>query len=155
MYYRNSEGFSDPMAGEAIGHVMKERQNQKRETWRKETKIKERRKVYIASKYAGDVKKNTENTIRYCQGAVKVGCIPVAAHLLYPQILDDRDLEERKLGLLFGQALLAVCDEAWFIGKKMEDGQIELSEGMKAEYREARRLKMKIRMIPEEVFDAG
>lgn len=148
--YRNGEGFRDPTAGAAISNVMREYRQQRKETWRKETEIKERRKVYIASKYAGDTEQNTADAIQYCRAAVKAGYIPIASHLLYPKILDDSDEKERALGLLFGQVLLAVCDEAWFIGAKDADGNIQMSSGMKAEYREARRLNKKIRMIDRE-----
>lgn len=153
--YRNSEGFRDPTAGAAISNVMKEYRQQRKEAWRRESNIKERRKVYIASKYAGDVKKNKADAVKYCRAAVQAGCIPLASHLLYPQILDDTSSEERRLGLLFGQALLAMCDEVWFIGTKRPDGKIEMSDGMKAEYHEARRLKKKIRLIDREALIDG
>ena len=153
--YRNSEGISDPTAGAAISHVMKEYREQRRKTWQKETEIKERRKVYIASRFAGDVKRNTADAVMYCRVAVRKGYIPVASHLMYPRVLDDRDSNERQLGLLFGQALLAVCDEVWFIGPKAKDGKIEMSDGMKAEYREAMRLKKKIRFFDREAMLNG
>lgn len=148
--YRNYEGYSDPTAGVAMGHLMKEYRQKRRQEWMKETRIKERPKVYIASKYAGDVEKNTKDAVSYCRAAVKKGYIPVASHLLYPQILDDSKQEDRMLGMLFGQALLAVCSEVWFIGEKDADGKIAMSDGMKAEYKEARRLNKKIRFIDKE-----
>lgn len=153
--YRNSEGFYDPTAGVAISNVMKEYRKQRRETWRRETEIKERRKAYIASRYSGDVEKNTEDATYYCKWAVRKGYITVASHLMYPRVLDDTDSHERELGLLFGQALLAVCDEVWFFGPKQKDGKIEMSDGMKAEYREAMRLKKKIRFFDREAVLNG
>lgn len=145
--YKNYEGFSDPTAGLAMSHVVKEYREERRRTWRRETEIKERPKVYIASKYAGDIEKNRRDAIRYCRAAIKTGYIPIASHLLYPQILDDKDSRERELGLLFGQALLACCDEVWFIGNKDKNEKIEMSDGMKAEYREAKRLHKTIRIM--------
>ena len=56
---------------------------------------------------------------------------------------------------MFGQALLSVCDEVWFIGPKQKDGKIEMSDGMKAEYREAMRLKKKIRFFDREAMLNG
>ena len=153
--YRNHEGFSDPTAGAAISSVMREYRQKRKDTWRKETEIKERRKVYIASRYAGDIRKNVSDARLYCRAAVKAGCIPVASHLMYPEVLDDNDPKERELGLLFGQALLAMCDEAWFIGTKGADGKIQMSEGMKAERHEARRLGKKIRFIDREAMLNG
>lgn len=148
--YKNYEGFSDPTAGLAMSHVMREYREERRRTWQRETEIKERSKAYIASKYAGDTEKNRIDAINYCRAAVKAGYIPVASHLLYPQILDDKNPHDRELGLLFGQALLSCCDEVWFVGTKDKDGRIEMSDGMKAEYREARRLHKKIRFFAKE-----
>ena len=49
--YKNSEGYADPTAGLALSHMMKEyRQGQKRRY-----ADKNRKKVYVASRYAGDV----------------------------------------------------------------------------------------------------
>ena len=46
--YRNSEGYADPTAGAALSRMMKEfRQEQKRRY-----ADKNRKKVYVASKYA-------------------------------------------------------------------------------------------------------
>lgn len=143
--YRNYEGFPDPTAGLAMSHAMKEYRAKRRQEWRKETEIKERPKVYIASRYAGDIPKNRNAAVSYCRAAVKRGYIPIASHLLYPQILDDSDSHDRELGLLFGLSLLALCDEVWFVGEKDNDGKLIMSDGMKKEYREARRLKKKIR----------
>ena len=68
--------------------------------------------------------------------------MPVASHLLYPQILNDADSEERFLGTMFGLALLKDCREVWFFGSGM-------SAGMQREYDEAMRLGKKIRFFNE------
>ena len=104
--------------------------------------IKERPKVYVISRYAGDIEKNRQNAIEYCRYVIKRQRIPIASHLLYPQILDDSDPEQRKLGLIFGHALLAVCSEAWVFGTQH-------SPGMEAEIREARRLGIYVRFFNE------
>ena len=83
--------------------------------------------VYICSKYAGNVEFNVKQAKRYCLFAVGEGYIPFAAHLLYPQFLNDNDPEQRSLGLSFGNALMDRCDEMWVFGE-------ELSSGMSAEY---------------------
>lgn len=67
--------------------------------------------------------------------------MPVASHLLYPQILNDNNPEERELGLLFGLSLLAVCDEVWVFGT--------VSPGVAQEIEEAKRLKKQIRYFEE------
>ena len=63
--------------------------------------------------------------------------MPIASHLLYPQILNDNIPAEREFGLLFGLALLRVCDEVWVFG--------EITPGVAAEIEEAKKLNKQIR----------
>lgn len=95
----------------------------------------------MASRYAGDVDANVAAAITYCHRVIDAGYMPVASHLLYPQILNDNDPNERDLGLLFGLALLAVCDEVWVFGS--------VSPGVAQEIEEAKRLKKQIRYFEE------
>jgi len=141
--YRNSEGYADPTAGAAIGKVMKEYRLERREIWRRQTELKERPKVYIVSRYAGDVENNVKAAIRYCRFAIDKKKMPIAAHLLYPQIVDDNDPAEREIGTMYGLALLALCDEVWCFGKN-------LSAGMEQEIKEAKRLGKPIKYFDEE-----
>ncbi len=135
--YKNIEGYADPTAGAAMSRIMKEyRQQQK-----KRYADKNRRKVYVASKYAGDVDANVAASITYCRRVIDAGYMPVASHLLYPQILNDSDPSERDLGLLFGLALLRMCDEVWVFGT--------VSPGVAKEIEEAKRLKKQIRYFEE------
>ena len=137
MKYRNSEGYADPTAGLAMSRVMKEyRQKQK-----KQFADKNRRKIYAASRYAGDVERNTAFAVNCCRRVIEDGCMPIASHLLYPQMLDDNNPDEREIGLMFGLALLAVCDEVWVFG--------EVSVGVAREVAEAKRLKKRIRYFEE------
>ena len=133
--YRNSEGYADPTAGAAMRRMMKEyRQRQKQHY-----ADKNRRKIYVASRYAGDVEANVKAAIRYCRLVIDRGYMPVASHLLYPQILRDDDPVERELGMLFGLALLRDCDEVWVFG--------EVSPGVAREIEEAKRLQKRIRFM--------
>lgn len=141
--YRNSEGYADPTAGAAIGKVMKEYRLERREIWRRQTELKERPKVYIVSRYAGDVENNAKAAIRYCRFAIDKQKMPIAAHLLYPQIVDDNNPTEREIGTMYGLALLALCDEVWCFGKT-------LSAGMEQEIKEAKRLGKPIKYFDEE-----
>lgn len=141
--YRNSEGYADPTAGAAIGKVMKEYRLERREIWRRQTELKERPKVYIVSRYAGDVENNVKAAIRYCRFAIDKQKMPIAAHLLYPQIVDDNNPTEREIGTMYGLALLALCDEVWCFGKT-------LSAGMEQEIKEAKRLGKPIKYFDEE-----
>ena len=150
--YRNSSGYPDPTAGAAIGSTMRDYRQERRRAWEKEHEIKTRRKAYIVSPYAGDVEKNTKDTVRYCRYAVKQGYIPVAAHLIYPQILDDRVPEERAMGLMFGLSLLDMCDEVWIFARRDAEGQYILSDGMKKEYAEAAGKGLRTVMKDTEVY---
>ena len=135
--YKNREGYADPTAGKALGQVMKAY----RERQKKRYADKNRLKIYVASRYAGDVDKNVAAAIRYCRYVIEKGFMPVASHLLYPRILDDSDPAERELGLLFGLALLRDCDEVWVFGP--------VSAGMVGEMEEAKRLDKPVRYVKE------
>ena len=130
--YKNSEGYFSPTEGEAIANVMREYKQAAREKYRKQMEIKCRVKVYIVSRYAGNVETNVADAVRYCRFAISRKRIPIASHLLYPQMLDDNDPNDRELGTLFGLALLHTCREVWVFGNKF-------SEGMKNEIFEAKR----------------
>lgn len=135
--YKNSEGYSSPTEGAAISNIMRE--------YRKEQKRryadKNRKKVYVASRYAGDVKNNTKAAAKYCRHVIRKGYMPIAAHLMYPVILDDNDPAQRELGMLFGLSLLGVCDEVWVFGP--------VSTGMEQEIREANKLHIPVKFIKE------
>lgn len=106
--YKNSEGYSSPTEGMAISHVMKEYRQQQKKRYAN----KNRRKVYVASKYSGDVNANVTAAIGYCRRVIREGYMPIASHLLYPQMLDDNIPVERELGLLFGLALLRILSHS-------------------------------------------
>lgn len=136
---KNNEGYDDPTAGSAMSRIMKEyRQQQK-----KRYADKNRRKIYVASKYVGDVERNVAAAVTYCRRVIDEGYMPVASHLMYPGtgILNDNDPDERELGLMFGLALLGMCDEVWVFGS--------VSPGMAQEIEEAKRLKKQIRYFEE------
>lgn len=97
--------------------------------------------VYIASPYAGDTERNIAFARAACRLAVDQGFVPVAAHLLYPQFLDDTVPVQRELGIRLGLKLLAACSELWLCGER-------ISDGMQEEWKEAERLGMPVRRIP-------
>ncbi len=140
--YRNSEGYYDPTAGAAMSQAMKEYKNRQKDNWRRRYQLKTRKKIYVVSPFAGDIDKNKEAAVRYCRYVIKKGAQPVASHLLYPQMLDDRNPNSREMGLMFGLSLLALCQEVWVFGEQE-------TEGMRAELAEATRLGKKIRYYPQ------
>lgn len=123
---RNSEGYPDPTAYEALLLIEKE-----------ERALRAFRPiVYICSPYAGDIKKNVKAARDYCRFAVDKGFIPVAPHLLFPQFMDDTDTKERELGLFFGNALMSKCSEVWVFGSAISPGmQVEIKRARWKNYR--------------------
>lgn len=92
------------------------------------------KRVFICSRFAGDVDRNIETARKLCRWAVEQGCAPFAPHLLYPQFVDDNKPEEREAGIACGLAFMAVCDEVWaYVGD-------DVSDGMRREMAHAQRL---------------
>mgnify|MGYP001025902646 FL=1 len=132
--YRNSEGYPDPTAGEALSQIaVKEKQSLRAF----------RPIVYICSPFSGDVEGNVANARRYSRFAVDKGYIPIAPHLLFPQFLDDNNPAERELGLFFGNALMSKCAEVWVFGSR-------ISSGMEAEIERAKWKDYRLRYFTEE-----
>lgn len=123
--YFNSEGYPDPTHYYAELHMMEEAQKQKEELYSF------RPIVYICSPYAGDIKENVRNARRYSRFAVKKGYLPIAPHLLFPQFLNDADLNEREVGIYMGLIMLTKCVELWVFGER-------ISEGMQREIKKAK-----------------
>ena len=132
--YRNSEGYPDPTAGEAICRIAANEKQFLRAL---------RPIVYICSPDSGDVVGNVAAARRYCRFAVDKGFIPIAPHLLYPQFLNDDDPSERELGLFFGNALMSRCAEVWVFGSR-------ISSGMEAEIKRAKWKGYHLRYFTEE-----
>jgi hypothetical protein len=135
---RNSEGYQDPTAYEALKAVAKS-ENPYLPL------------VYIASPFAGDTERNITKAQGYCRFTVSKGCIPLAPHLHYPQFMDDGDKQQRDIGIRFALILLGKCDELWAFG-----GMV--SEGMSREVAKAKRRGMPVRYFNskcEEVSEYG
>ena len=148
--HRNSEGYADPTAGQAMGQLMSEYRRERKRTWQRQYEMKTRPKAYVASAYAGDTAVNKERAAKACRFAADRGMMPVASHLMYPAMgFDDSVPEQREMCCMFRLALLAVCDEVWCFtaGGKM-------SPGMEAEVREAERLGRKVRYYSIEEVEA-
>lgn len=91
-------------------------------------------RVYICSQYAtrGDMTANLGLARTICREVIDEGRIPICPHLAYSGVLDDHIADQRATGLKIGLELLRDCDEVRVC--------TELSEGMRAEVREASRL---------------
>lgn len=100
-----------------------------------------RRMIYICSPYVGNTEENTAFARQACGYAIRQGAVPLAPHLLYPQILNDSVLEERETGIRFGLEILERCEELWICGDRM-------SAGMKREVAYAKAKGIPVRRIP-------
>ena len=72
----------------------------------------ESRMIYICSPYAGNTEENIAFARQACGYAIRQGAVPLAPHLLYPQILNDSVPEERETGIRLGLEMLERCEEA-------------------------------------------
>ena len=111
---RNSEGYFDPTAYEALVKI--EREEKRTRTYRP--------LVYVCSPLSGDIAANQKNARRYCRFAVDSGCIPLAPHLYFPQFMDDGNGAERDLALFMDIVLLSKCSELWVFGERISQGMI-------------------------------
>ena len=135
--YRNSEGYYDPTAGAVLAKCDRKKKSDRRKAARKanakarkQAVAESRTIVYICSPYAGDTVRNILAAQKYCRYAVDKGYLPFAAHLFFPQFLNDGNSAERSLGLSFGNVFMDKCAEIWIFGS-------EYSAGMQAEYARA------------------
>ena len=135
----NDKGYPDPTAYEALLAVDREQ----RET-RMGSQTGYRPLVYICSPYADDILNNERKARRYCRFAIRENTIPIASHLLYPQLLNENDPEDRRLGLFFGLVLLTKCEECWVFGNR-------ISNGMAQEISKARKRGIPVRYFTEDM----
>ena len=129
---RNSEGYFDPTAYEALVKIEREA---KAHAFRP--------MVYICSPLSGNIAANQRNARRYCRFAVDSGCIPLAPHLYFPQFMDDGNGAERNLALFMDLVLLSKCSELWVFGS-------HISKGMSIEIEKAKRKGQPIRWFTDD-----
>ncbi len=82
----------------------------------------ERKLVFIASPYAGDVERNLKFARAACRYCIEQGHTPIVPHLIYPQILDDSNPVERALGIKLGHHLMEICEDFWQCGDLISTG---------------------------------
>ena len=97
--------------------------------------------VYLESPYAGDVERNVRYTKRCMLDSINRGEAPFVSHLLYTQVLDDTNPEERDTGISCGNAwregaILTVVYCDYGISKGMQIGiEDSVSKGIMVEKR--------------------
>ena len=94
--------------------------------------------LFISSPFREFRARNIEYAKSLLRDAINEGYAPIAPHLLYPQVLDDDNITERKIAMELCQELIKKCDAVW-VGKKYG-----ISQGMKLEIELARKLGKKI-----------
>ena len=129
----NGQGYRDPTAAAALANIARE-----------EKAKRYRPLIYICSPLTGDIERNIRRARGYCRFTVDAGAIPIAPHLLFTQFLDDRDPDQRSLGLLFALVLLGKCDAIWVFGD-------HISRGMSAEISKAKCKRMPIRYMNDKL----
>lgn len=97
------------------------------------------KRVFICSPYRGDVERNVKAARKHARMAEIIGYCPIAPHLLFPQFLNDRDPEERIMGITLGVEQMKMCDEVWVFGSR-------ISNGMGFELEKAKELGIPVRL---------
>lgn len=137
----NPEGYSDPTPHEALTNIMKNEKAEKKSAFKP--------LVYICSPYSGNVEENVNKARSFCRFALEQNCIPIAPHLLFPQFMDDEDIEERELAIFMDIVLMGKCSEVWVLGST-------ISSGMVREIEVAKKRRQNVRYFNEgyeEVFE--
>lgn len=137
----NAEGYYDPTTYNALTNIHRDEMAACK-------KAAYRPLVYICSPYAGDTVRNVENARKYSRFAFEQNTIPIAAHLLFPQFMDDDNPEERQAAMHFNYVLLGKCEELWVFGEI-------ISDGMAHEIGIAKKRRQKIRYFSEEGKEVG
>ena len=137
----NSKGYLSPTEYEAFSRMEREQKIARRAARRAAAF---RPIVYICSPYSGDTARNVENALRYSRFAVDCHRVPITPHIYFTQFMNDNDPEERRLALFTNTILMTMCTELWVFGS-------EITEGMRAEIRQAKRKSMRIRYFSEEL----
>lgn len=142
----NHEGYPDPTTHDALVNIEKERQAARIAAMPRSPTF--RPIVFICSPYADDPLNNERRAIRYCRFAVQQGCIPIAPHIYFTRILDERVPSDRELRLFMGQVLLTKCVELWVFGSR-------ITSGMEREIIKAEERGMPIRYFTEDMEECG
>ncbi|QNU66931.1 DUF4406 domain-containing protein [Ruminiclostridium herbifermentans] len=87
--------------------------------------------VYVCSPVKGDIEENITRAKEYCKTVLIMGYIPIAPHVTFNGILNDKVQQERETALALGLELVKHCDEVWVFGNVISEGmqgEIELAK---------------------------
>ena len=111
------------------------------------------RLIYVCSPYRGESEEEVSRNVEYAMGCsefvITQACVPLAPHLLYTRFLNDDVADDRLIGMICADTLLRRCDEIWVFG------EYGVSEGMREEIDQARRLCMPYRLFKEDFKEAS
>lgn len=97
--------------------------------------------VCIESPLSGDYERNVRYARACLHHALQHGVAPFVSHLIYAQVLDDRDAPERAMGMEASLALGDQCDERWVYD------DLGVSGGMKAAIERAAEREQPVRYV--------
>lgn len=90
--------------------------------------------VIIESPFAGDIESNRQYAIEACADCFRRKETPFASHLLYPQILNELNPDEREQGIIAGYEFWEVAHKiVFYIDRGWSPGMLRAKE--KAELR--------------------
>ena len=87
--------------------------------------------IYVCSPVKGDIEENITRAKDYCKTVLIMGYIPIAPHVAFDGILNDKVQQERETALAIGLELVKRCDEVWVFGNVISEGmqgEIELAK---------------------------
>ena len=84
----------------------------------------EKKLVYVAAAYAGDIEGNTRKTQGYSKYVIEQGAVPVNPILNFHGVLFDET--DRDLALALDMLVLERCDELWAFGEPTAGMRMEL-----------------------------
>ena len=99
----------------------------------------ENKLVFVSSRLRGDMENNMKLAECLCRIVALRKFVPIAPHIYFTRFLDDKNQNERELGLASGLELLRLCKEMWVFNF---DG---ISEGMQMEIDFAKKNNIKVR----------
>lgn len=97
------------------------------------------KKIYICSKYRGNIDENIKYAQKICRKIILNGDIPIAPHLYFTQFLNDKIEKERNLAIDINLKIIDRCDFLLICNKNVSDGmkkEIEYAKKIKKEIKE-------------------
>lgn len=81
-----------------------------------------RKRVFIAHQLSGDLIANLKSAKQWCRWAIFMrNANPIAPYLILMSVLDERDEDEREIGLALGDEFILTCVEFWICGPLPSD----------------------------------